>query len=589
MEEIKINKNDVDINENDIKSEEIVNKITEKTSENNVEQNNYNTEEVEKAIEDLHKDEKLDLTDVIFKHDDDKTYLIPEITDEIVSTFTTVTLNTIDRDSVQVWVNLATSSISDNLIDYNKLRNELDKNDESYESYKESLISGIIKSISLLSSIQTDSKKIMNDFEENHVIESVTKNIIHHELTTYIFDKRKYRGVTIDMSQKEINDTIIKNEKEIVKELENNSFSYVLFKDKLESYENNQNKKFLSIENIKTLSHNLSMFVKQKMRNTKNAQNNLENLNISFANAFSQLNLLNFINLPVNYSIYRNFIDTVSAKDENKLKNIEKLIKNNGKFEFSDDIFIDISKSLEKLLNRMLVNGNMHLVNFMSEINKYINKDKKFKYVLGDLTLEDFDSYSKYNTHLKTKFFIEDDTNIYIDKIFRQFFFYDCLGSIYFKLKSIINSFTKFSQEKNDENFINLVEDVLGIVNLFCISIHLEIMNSDIYENVSKKIMSHGEERNIIQSIVTNSYIYQTYITSIFANMEDENTPEDKKIDFNSPNNESLYRYIKNNMTNIYNNIIIDESDDILFKKLKMNETRSKFYKLIPRIFSIIV
>lgn len=589
MEEIKINKNDVDINENDIKSEEIVNKITEKTSENNVDQKNYNTEEVEKAIEDLHKDEKLDLTDVVFKHDDDKTYLIPEITDEIVSTFTTVTLNTIDRDSVQVWVNLATSSINDNLFDYSKLRNELDKNDESYESYKESLISGIIKSISLLSSIQIDSKKIMNDFEENHVIESVTKNIIHHELTTYIFDKRKYKGVTINMSQKEINNIIIKNEKEIVDELENNTFSYVLFKDKLESYENNQNEKFLSIENIKTLSHNLSMFVKQKMRNTKNTQNNLENLNVSFANAFSQLNLLNFINLPVNYSIYRNFIDTVSVKDENKLKNIEKLIKNNGKFEFSDDIFIDISKSLEKLLNRMLVNGNMHLVNFMSEINKYINKDKKFKYVLGDLTLEDFDSYSKYNTHLKTKFFIEDDTNIYIDKIFRQFFFYDCLGSIYFKLKSIIYSFTKFLQEKSDENFINLVEDVLGIVNLFCISIHLEIMNSDIYENVSKKIMSHGEERNIIQSIAVNSYIYQTYITSIFANMEDENTPEDKKIDFNSPNNESLYRYIKNNMTNIYNNIIIDESDDILFKKLKMNETRSKFYKLIPRIFSIIV
>ena len=39
------------------------------------------------------------------------------------------------------------------------------------------------------------------------------------------------------------------NEKEIVEELENNTFSYVLFKDKLETYENNQDNKFLSIEN----------------------------------------------------------------------------------------------------------------------------------------------------------------------------------------------------------------------------------------------------------------------------------------------------------------------------------------------------
>lgn len=527
--------------DNNIEGEEISTKeIVAKTDKNRVVLNQATDKYLE---ENKDKIEKIDWENIKWE-DEEKT--IPLVTKDDLEVYSAITSSFVGDMELDSWVEMSKNEIKE----YNELLKNYDSLSEDDKKYCDSVKNTAQSSRELLALLQTQSKDLKKDFEENKIAENAIKAAVIKTLHDFIIGRYP---LSVEKKQK------------MTEHYENqiSKFMYVLpiFRQSVDRDINRvrdeQDKDLYRLSaysiNSDAQDYTIAISIYTKMLGDQ------DNIDLSSIIA-KDFDFMNFFVITVLYSVYKYGDKDFVTKN---IKNIDE-------------------KTLESL------NSTMNPSNFL---------EPKYK-ALSDLVFYVLDKFKNKETLKKIIDII--DSALKSDKTFKFYFN---------TIKDYKDIFTEIIK-----NIPTIVDNKIGAWNKYYRTIrkmNLYFTFNDLFNLGESKGYDSDEFKagsfNVLIKYI--KYIYEHYFTRFIVDFEeflkyDVNSKESRDIFFKTCINETnvlhsfgfktgfnienedykapkIYELAKEKMGKLYDTTIVDESDDIILKEVDLKVVKAEYVNIV--------
>lgn len=502
--------------------------------------------------------------------------LTPKIDKENLEVFIAVSQDFIDRDTIELYVDMARTEIAA----YKELRDQYDPElNPDYEEpsiedlkYYESVTKSKDEGRMVLASIQIEGRNLAKEFTESKIAEAVIKSVTLNGLKDFIVDKFRlstsWIGEETDRS-KEIQDNLLHNmyvtpifEEYILRDqykhgyaydktkIENNAFSPKYFNQKVRTY----------IQAIQIYIRNLSE-EQQKNLDIRQIVNRdfkvMEFFRIYISYIFKEFCKDSDGNFISEYDFFRDVNFT-----EEDMETFNTIVNPIGIY---DKDFKELFNIYKLYIEQLSVIDNVRKIMLLAEMN--FKQDPLYK------SIEDLD-YTDHATFVEaiTKMFpAEIETTkmgewskhyIFLQKYERFYMFYKLLDVL--RDKSVDEKGKRFT-------VFNISTNILSDQYMFLYTEMVSDLNDFIKSNMYSR-----ESRTVLFSSIMNSLIMQHEL-GFKTVLTEENSTGD-----------GVYELAKERFGPQYEYIVGDKSDDILLSKVNLVDVRRNYINILMNLIEFL-
>lgn len=501
--------------------------------------------QTEKFLE-QNKDEvkKIDWNSIVYENEE-KT--IPLVSEEDMEIYQAVTYEFMGELNIDSWVNFSKGEI----IAYETLLHKEDKTEEDEEELKV-LKESAQSSKELLALIQTQSKELRKDFEENKIAENTIKAGILKTLHDFILK----RYPVLDSEKKEKYDRL-----EV--EMMENMYIITIFEQALDR---DISKKYLNRVNPKLIdsdAFDYSAAISIYLKNI-DAEDNID-LGAIIARDFE---FMNFFVITVLYSVYKygskDFVtknikniseDTLKALDDTM--NPCNAIENTAKYK-------DINKTISDIITKFEEKPQL-IKDIYTGIENAVKSDNIVKYYLSKNSDGDLDKV--YTSIINNIPVIKDNKTGEWNRYYRAI----RKLNVYFMFKQLYDLGNKDGFESED--FKSAVFNVIIKYMKYVYEHYYTSFICDFTEFINININAKDSRAVFFKTSI--NFLNTMYS---FGFKSSYNTEEKENI---AP---GIYALAKKKLGKIYDTTIVDEEEDFVLKDVDLNNIKVKYSEIVYKV-----